>query len=76
MTIEQVQDLGFTTLYRSRYSPDLGLSDFHLLPQVKEQLTGHHYICQTMQPGQWLPCGSVIKCTNLYNGLTKLLEHW
>jgi hypothetical protein len=40
----QIQHLGFTTLDCSRYGPDFGLSEFHLLPEVKEQPTGHHYM--------------------------------
>jgi len=40
----EIQRLGFTTLGCSWYSPDFGLSDFHLLPKVKEQLKRHHYM--------------------------------
>jgi len=52
----EIQRLGFTTLDCSWCSPDFGVSDFHLLAKVNEQLTRHHYMS---------PCGSVIICTNL-----------
>lgn len=71
----QTQCLGFTTLDCSGYSPDFGLSEFHLPSEVKEQLTGHHYIRRWSRDSGHL----VVLSSNAqiyYNGLTKLLEHW
>ena len=36
--------LGFQCLDHPPYSPDLALSDYHLLPGLKKQLTGCHFL--------------------------------
>ena len=40
---EKLADLGFQCLDHSLYSPDLAPSDYHLFPNLKNQLKGRHF---------------------------------
>jgi hypothetical protein len=40
----EIHHLGFTVLDHPPCNPDLAPSDFHLFPELKEHLTGHHFL--------------------------------
>jgi len=46
-TQKKLAYLGFQCLDHPPYSPDLALSDYHLLPGLKKQLKGHHFLSDT-----------------------------
>ncbi|GFS27714.1 histone-lysine N-methyltransferase SETMAR [Elysia marginata] len=42
-TQDALRQLELTTLLHPAHSPDIAPSPYHLLPQVKKYLEGHHY---------------------------------
>lgn len=76
LTIQTVQQLGWTLLPHPAYSPDLAPSDYHLFGNLKKPLRGKHFANideMKVAVNQWL---SETPKEFFANGIRKLTKRW